>query len=260
MRIILFFYFFSIGYIFQAQENLSITLKSKINYNDSIQIAKGYDGYNFYFYDNSIIKRNSESTYSYKNIDLGEIKEIDQLNPLQTKLLYSDQNSIVILDNKLSEIKKINFNYTNPLINVLAFTSANENNIWVYDEISMRLKKYNFLKESFYPIDIPIDGEIRSLKGNYNYCWVLTNKHLYKFNYTGSLIYKIELIDMEVLNFYKNNLIFSSNNNLFLFDESNNRLKKIIHEKLFIKDFFVINETLYIYDEDFLNQFEIKIN
>ena len=157
MRIILLFYFFFIGYIFQAQENFSLVLKSKINYNDSIQIAKGYDGYNFYYYNNSIIKRNLESTYRYKNIDLGEIKKIDQFNPLQTKLLYTDQNSVVILDNKLSEIKKINFNYTNPLINVMAFASANENNIWVYDEISMRLKKYNFLKDSFNSILNPFN-------------------------------------------------------------------------------------------------------
>ena len=63
MRIILLFYFFFIVYVFQAQENFSLVLKSKINYNDSIQIAKGYDGYNFYYYNNSIIKRNLESTF-----------------------------------------------------------------------------------------------------------------------------------------------------------------------------------------------------
>ena len=124
----------------------------------------------------------------------------------------------------------------------------------------MRLKKYNYIKDSFDNIDIPIEGEVKSLKGNYNYCWLLTNNHLYKFNYTGSLIYKIQISEMEFFNFYKNNLIFVSNNNLFIFDESDSRLEKISHEKLFIKDFFVINETLYIYDEDYLQQFEIKIN
>ena len=35
---------------------------------------------------------------------------------------------------------------------------------------------------------------------------------------------------------------------------------KINLEKLFIKDFFVINETLYIYDEDFLNKYLILSN
>ena len=250
----------SIHCILYAQENISLLLKSKTEYNDSIQIAKSYSNSNFYLINNSIVNKTPESTYTYNNINLGELYKIDLFNPLQIKLFYKDQNSIVILDNKLSEIKKINFNYSDPLINVVAFSSANENNIWVFDEISMRLKKYNYIKDSFEKIDIPIEGEVKSLKGNYNYCWLLTNKHLYKFNYTGSLLYKIQINEMDSFNFYKNNLIFVSNNNLFLFDESDNRLEKISHKKLLIKDFFVINETLYIYDEDFLKQFEIKIN
>ena len=101
----------------------------------------------------------------------------------------------------------------------------------------MRLKKYNYIKDSFEKIDIPIEGEVKSLKGNYNYCWLLTNGYLYKFNYTGSLLYKIQINEMDSFNFYKNNLIFVSNNNLFLFDESDNRLEKISHKKLLIKDF-----------------------
>jgi hypothetical protein len=74
------------------------------------------------------------------------------------------------------------------------------------------------------------------------------------------LIYKIEINQIESFNFYKNYLIFQSKNNLILINEIDKTLKKIIHPKLFIKDFFVIDETLYIYDEDFLNQFQIKIN
>ncbi len=250
----------SIHCILYAQENISLLLKSKTEYNDSIQIAKSYSNSNFYLINNSIVNKTPESTYTYNNINLGELYKIDLFNPLQIKLFYKDQNSIVILDNKLSEIKKINFNYSDPLINLVAFSSANENNIWIFDEISMRLKKYNYIKDSFEKIDIPIEGEVKSLKGNYNYCWLLTNGYLYKFNYTGSLLYKIQINEMDSFNFYKNNLIFVSNNNLFLFDESDNRLEKISHKKLLIKDFFVINETLYIYDEDYLHQFEIKIN
>ena len=260
MRIILLLYFLSTHCILYAQEDISLLLKSKTEYKDSMQIAKSYDNSNFYLIKNSIVNKSSETTYTYNNIDLGELYKIDLFNPLQIKLFYKDHNSMVILDNKLSEIKKINFNYSDPLINVVAFSSANENNIWVYDEISMRLKKYNYIKDYFDNIDIPIEGEVKSLKGNYNYCRLLTNNHLYKFNYTGSLIYKIQISEMDFFNFYKNNLIFVSNNNLFIFDESDSRLEKISHEKLFIKDFFVINETLYIYDEDYLQQFEIKIN
>ena len=100
-------YFLSTHCILYAQKNISLLLKSKTEYNDSIIIAKSYD--NFYLIKNSIVKKTSESTFTYNNIDLGELYKIDLFNPLQIKLFYKDQNSIVILDNKLSEIKKVNF-------------------------------------------------------------------------------------------------------------------------------------------------------
>ena len=260
MRIILLLYFLSVNFVFFGQENISLLLKSKTPHNDSIQISNSYEDYRFYLVNNSIVKKNQGTSYTYNNINLGRLYKFDLFSPLQVKLFYKDQNSIIILDNKLSEIKKINFNYSNPLINVEEFSSANENNIWLYDGISMRLKKYNFINDSFDNINIPIEGEIKSLKGNSNYCWLLTNNYLYKFNYRGSLIYKTEIDQIDSFNIYKNHLIFISNNSLILFNEIDKTLKKIVHPKLFIKDFFVIDETLYIYDEDFLNQFQIKIN
>jgi len=260
MKIVILIYFISVNFVFFGQENISLILKSKTPHNDTMQIFSRYGDHRLYQANSSIIKKTKEAIYTYNNINLGELYNFDLFNPLQIKLLYKNQNSIIILDNKLSEIKKINFNYSNPLINVEAFSSANENNIWIYDGISMRLKKYNYINDSFDNINIPIKGNIKSLKGNSNYCWLLTNNYLYKFNYRGSLIYKIEIDQIDSFNIYKNHLIFISNNNMILFNEIDKTLKNIIHPKLFIKDFFVIDETLYIYDEDFLNQFQIKIN
>ena len=108
MRIILLLSFLSINCISLAQKNISLILKSKTHYNDSLKIAKSYSNSNFYLIKNSIVKKTLESTYTYNNINLGELYKIDLFNPLQIKLFYKDQNSIVILDNKLSEIKKIN--------------------------------------------------------------------------------------------------------------------------------------------------------
>ena len=158
MRIILLLYFLSVNFVFFGQENISLLLKSKTPYNDSIQISNSYEDYRFYLVNNSIVKKNQETSYTYNNINLGELYKFDLFNPLQVKLFYKDQNSIIILDNKLNEIKKINFNYSNPLINVEEFSSSNENNIWIYDGISMRLKKYNFINDSFDNINIPIES------------------------------------------------------------------------------------------------------
>ena len=122
MRIILLLYFLSVNFVFFGQENISLLLKSKTLHNDSIQISNSYENYRFYLVNNSIVKKNQEASYTYNNLNLGELYKFDLYNPLQAKLFYKDQNSIIILDNKLSEIKKINFNYFNPLINVEEFS------------------------------------------------------------------------------------------------------------------------------------------
>ena len=98
-------------------------------------------------------------------------------------------------------------------------------------------------------------------KSNYNYLWVLTDKYLYKINYNGLIIFKKEnKIGSKKIGFYKNDILLSNESELYHLENNNKLFTKIKLEKLFIKDFFVINETLYIYDKDHLNKYLILSN
>ena len=79
-------------------------------------------------------------------------------------------------------------------------------------------------------------------------------------NYNGTIISESKNLGFNKVNFLKNNLLLTGSNNIYLFDIRDFTFQKINSEKLFIKDFFVINETLYIYDEDFLNKYLILTN
>ena len=79
-------------------------------------------------------------------------------------------------------------------------------------------------------------------------------------NYNGTIISESKNLGYNKVNFLKNNLLLTGSNNIYLFDIRDFTFQKINSEKLFIKDFFVINETLYIYDEDFLNKYLILTN
>ena len=126
----------------------------------------------------------------------------------------------------------------------------------------MRLKKFNFFKEIYINnIETKIDGKLITMKSNYNYLWVLTEKYFYKINYNGLIIYKSKnKHKFSRLEFYKNDILLSNNSELFQFKNNEELFVKINLEKLFIKDFFVINETLYIYDKDHLNKYLILSN
>ena len=52
-------------------------------------------------------------------------------------------------------------------------------------------------------------------------------------------------------------VILANYSELIHFENEKELFVNIKHEKLFIKDFFVINETLYIYEKDQLNKFLI---
>ena len=70
----------------------------------------GYDAFGFYYSikNNIFYKTSSREILEYKNISLGKITNIDLQNPLKIILFYENFNFVIVLDNKLNEIQKIN--------------------------------------------------------------------------------------------------------------------------------------------------------
>jgi hypothetical protein len=67
---------------------------------------------------------------------------VDVNNPLRTLLYYKNFATLVMLDRLLSQRNSINFRKQN-IFSVKAVANAYDNNIWVFDEQDMSLKKIN---------------------------------------------------------------------------------------------------------------------
>ena len=76
---------------------------------------KAVDNFNniYSIENNELIKSSYVKNYYYRNSLYSNISSIDVRNSLKIKLFYEDSNTLVVLDNKLSEISKINFNIIN---------------------------------------------------------------------------------------------------------------------------------------------------
>jgi len=131
--------------------------------------------------------KNGKQQFEYNNNRLGAIGKIDVRNPLTILLYYPDLAVVVILDRTLSPIKELNL-FDLDIIEPKGVALANDNNIWVYDEVAAVLKK------------VSQTGEILFESRNLNQ---LTGKNL-------SPTFLLE----------KNNLIYLSDleNGLFVFD------------------------------------------
>ena len=217
---------------------------------NKIDSVKTYDSYQLksvdnlgelYFLDDNNLRKGKD--YFFSDLSLGSITKVDFYNNFKLKVWYQDFNTLVILDNYLNEITRVQFNKASSVFEISDISSANENDIWVYDESDMRIKKFDFFNQVFTEnVQTEIDGNLIDMKSNYNYLWVLTNKYLYKINYNGLIIFKKEnRIGLTKIGFYKNDILLSNELELYHLEINKELFTKIKLQKLFIKDFFVIN-------------------
>ena len=120
----------------------------------------------------------------------------------------------------------------------------------------MKIKKFDFIKKIFYSgVEFQMDENILDLKSNYNFLWILTEKFFYKLNYNGSVIFKLKNNNFKKISLLDEHIILNNNSDIVFFNEDKMDFKNLSIEKLFIKDFFVIDESLYIYDKDHLYKY-----
>ncbi len=242
---------------FLAYNQITLDKIDTVNYDNNYKLISVDNLGELYFLEGDKLKKGKNFVFS--DSSLGLLSKVDFYNNFKIKVWYLDFKTLVILDNYLNEITRVEFNKFSSIFEITNISSANENNIWVYDESEMRIKKFDFFKKEFiYNVQTQIDGALIDMKSNYNYLWVLTDKYFYKINYNGLIIFKKENeTEYSKIGFYKNDILLSDKSGLFHLKNDEEFFTKVNLDKLFIKDFFVINETLYIYDEDYLNKYLI---
>ena len=243
----------------QQSIEVSFVLKTKLN----IETLVGVDNFEtrYYLNNNELVKtENYKKLSTYSNILLGNISSANTFNPLKINVFYKDFNTVVILDNRLTEMFKIDFNTIQPFKDVTHVSTGNDNTIWLFNQNNQQLENYDYKNNTTRVEALPIQNDVIDLKSNYNFCWLLTKEYLYTYNYVGSLISKINNIGFSKLEQENENLVLQKGNQLFYLAKNTNKFVEIKIPKLLINRFLVTNETLYIYDDEFLHQYQLKTN
>jgi hypothetical protein len=216
---------------------------------------------NLYFIgENALVKQTKDSEFIYNNMQLGQISSVDVFNPLKVNLFYKDFNTVVILDNRLSEIEKINFNLKRPFRNISHISTGNDNAIWCFDQNTQELELFDYRTNATKAKTQPINENVIDITSNYNTCWLLTKSYLYVYNYFGSLLKKLKNVGYTALAESNGNIVLKKGNSLFYLKNNTGSAIPIKLPNLLIKQFFVTNETLYIYDDEFLYHYQLINN
>ena len=239
----------------------SVTAELEETSTIKVQQIFGVDTFGTLYYSDegaSFYKKTTDTIISYANFQLGKITSANTFNPLKINLFYQDFNTVIILDNRLAEITKIDFNTIADYKNVSLVSTGYDNTIWIFNQDLQRLELYDYLNNKTRIKTVPIQSEVIALKSDYNYCYLLTETFIYVYNYSGSLLRKIPNTDIKEMAFSKANLVLKSDNQLYLLTKNSEELKSIKGLDLLINQFLVTNETLYIYNDEKLRRYQLK--
>ena len=223
-------------------------------------VALNNFGFKYLINGNAFILQKKDESLEYSNVQFGTITTTNAFNPLKINLFYKDFNTAIILDNRLAEIFKIDFNTIQPYKNVSRISTGYDNTLWIFNQDSQQLELYDYKANITRVKTLPIQGNILDMKSSYNYCWLLTEKFLFVYNYFGSLIKKIKNDGFTEMAESNENLILKKDGKLFYLEKDTVTPIPISISNLLINRFLVTNETLYIYDHVYLHEFKLKTN
>lgn len=224
-------------------------------------IFLGFDNQkSIYSLKNNILTKNSDGiTYQYNNLSLGKITNVDFQNPLQIVVFYKSFNTIILLDNQLNEIKKIDFNLKSNPITLEAAALSSQNQIWIYDSISSKIGLYNINTDSFKWISTILENPISYYESDYtHFYWIDTNLNQYRISIYGTIEKYGLLKKIDAVQLTKNgNYIFQSEQELYYYDLKLNRTRKIAIDNKIISKFFFRDGILSIFTQNEITNYKI---
>ena len=259
----LIFYFLLLCQTCLAQ---SVAFESKIPFTADRFI--GIDNYkNSYFIKDRVVhKQGPDGNFLFNDLQLGRITSVDIINPLKVVVFFQDTNTVVLLDNKLSEIQRINFNNLPQFLNVSTATNAGSNSLWLFNVDTQQLERYNYSAKMQTVVSQPFPGKLLSQASNFNYCFTLTEKKLRAFNSYGSMLNEAPSEGYEKIIQQNENLIALKKNTLYYLPDFARKNPTAAHEtvrlqlpELTMKDLQLTNDFLYIYDGENLHTFKLTL-
>ena len=242
-----------------AQESVEAKFIDKTDLKVETLISVDNFGTIYYIKNDVIHKRTHENTITYNNLQLGTLESANAFNPLKINLFYKDFNTVIILDNRLAEIFKIDFNTLPSYKDVSHISTGYDNTIWVFNQNLQKLELFDYKTRKTRAQTVPVQSAVLDLTSNYNSCWLLTENYLYVYNYFGSLQKKVKNNGYTSLVESNESIFLKKENTLFFMKSNQDEILPIIIPNLLINQFLVTNETLYIYNSETLQQFQLKI-
>ena len=206
-------------------------------------------------------KRKKDESFGYKNISLGKPTKIDIQNPLKIMLFYENFNTIILLDNQLSETQKINLSENTIPIMATATGIASQNRLWIYNSLTQQIGLFDYLKNTFQSITPSISGNIKYYQSDFNtFQWIDNNLNWYSCDVFGKISSLGKITAFDQIQITSNqHIIFLKEGKLYVQDLKNNTISPIENVEKSFKNFYYKDQILSIFTNQGISNYKITI-
>ena len=244
-----------IGVVAQNPIQVRLLKKEKLDCSNFVGVDR-FDS-RYYIKDAALEKNRDGNIQSYSNLQLGKINQVHVFNALKIAVLHKNFNSVVLLDNRMAEISILNFNNSLPYRLITEVTYANESTLWLFNALTLQLELFDYKAQKTKLNTLPFKNEVLALQSDYNNVYALTGLSFYHYNYTGSLISETNHDGFDDFKLGSGFIVFKKENSLYYKKNDNKKIQILKIPKKTIKQFFVMNQTLYIYDGELLYYYQL---
>ena len=223
----------------------------------------GFDGFNscYYLKNNVLFKKIDTTILQYQNLSLGKIAKVDILNPLKIIVYYNDFNTIIILDNQLNEIQKVDFSKFDTPVVIAAAGTSGQNKLWFFNTLNQQIGLYDLVSGQFQNIGTPIRENFTYYQTDFNYFQFVNKNNQWSVYTIFGRYFQNGTIEpnaqVQLLNDRK--YLFYNGESLYLKDNSTNSKFEIdIVEKSF-KKFYYKDQILSIFTDQGITNYKITI-
>ncbi len=218
----------------------------------------GYDTYGQFYWanKNTLYKSGNSGDFEFQELMLGPITQIDLQNPLTVLVFYRETNTLLFLDNRLNEKRRIDFNLMEEFPQVQWVYNAGSNRLWLMDQNSQSLWVYDTqsMRVVFQSLPLP---DLIELKCRFNDCIAQTSEELIWISLYGTITKRQALSDGKLMGYSQEHVLITQEEGLL--DLKSNQawyFPEILPENQ-INGLQLTQDFLYIYASNVIRRYSI---
>ena len=213
----------------------------------------------YYVSKSTLYKKSDTETIEYAALNLGQITTVDIINPLKITVFYKESNTVVILDNTLAEIRRINFSDIENFRNISHATNAGDRRLWIFNMDIQRLELFDYNQNKVITEFPPTNLPAVELTSNFNVCWVRTENTIDSYTVYGSLINSFPVDEsIHSITTHTDNIFAIKEEKLVYSDKNTTEFSEVEIKEITVKQFSIKDEILYIYDGQILTSYRLN--